>query len=177
MHDAKESRDETFDLLSNHRRRYALHYCKYVGEPVSLSDLAEQVAAWECEKPVEELNASERKRTYTSLQQTHLPAMEDAGIITWDGDTIELTAAAERLNVYMDVVPEDSIPWGVYYLWLSVIGAAVLGLAYLEFLPLSAPAIVWAGLVVAAFAISAAIHTYRNRQMKLGRTERPPELE
>ena len=176
MQNAEVNRDETFELLSNHRRRYALHYCKRSEEPVTLSELAEQVAAWELEKSVNEITSTERKRTYTSLQQTHLPTMEDAGIIEWDGD-IELTQAAERLNVYMDVVPEKSVSWGVYYLWLSLIGSVVLAFAWVDLVPLPAPNIVWAGLVVAGFAASAAVHVYRNHQTKLGRTERPPELE
>ena len=176
MRDDGVNRDETFALLSNHRRRYALHYCKHRDEPVTLSDLAEQVAAWEHDKSVDEITSSERKRTYTSLQQTHLPAMEDAGVIEWD-DEVELTPAAERLNVYKDVVPEESVSWGVYYLWLSVIGGVVLAFAWFDLVPVSAPDIVWAGLVVAAFAVSAAVHVYRNHQTKLGRTERPPGLE
>ncbi|MFT4881353.1 MAG: hypothetical protein ACI9CA_000112 [Natronomonas sp.] len=45
MQDTGVDRDETFNLLSNHRRRYALHYCKRRDDPVTLSDLAEQVAA------------------------------------------------------------------------------------------------------------------------------------
>ncbi len=176
MGDEEVNRDETFELLSNHRRRYALHYCKHQDEPVTLSDLAEQVAAWEQDKSIDEITSSERKRTYTSLQQTHLPAMEEAGIIDWE-DEVELTPAAERLNVYMDIVPEKSVSWGVYYLWLSVIGGFVLAFAWFDLVPVSAPDILWAGLVVAAFAVSAAAHVYRNRQTKLGRTERPPELE
>lgn len=176
MGDEEVNRDQTFELLSNHRRRYALHYCKYRDEPVTLSDLAEQVAAWEQDKSLDEITSNERKRTYTSLQQTHLPAMEEAGIIEWDDD-IELTPAAERLNVYMDVVPEESVPWGVYYLWLSAIGGVVLAFAWFDLVPVPAPDIVWAGLVVAAFAVSAAVHVFRNRQTKLGRAQRPPELE
>ena len=58
------SNGEIFDLLSNHRRRYTIHYCKQIETPVSLSDLAEQVAAWELEKDISELSSSERKRVY-----------------------------------------------------------------------------------------------------------------
>lgn len=176
MQDTGVDRDETFNLLSNHRRRYALHYCKRRDDPVTLSDLAEQVAAWEHNKSVSEITSSERKRTYTSLQQTHLPSMEEAGIIEWD-DNIELTPAAERLNVYMDIVPEASVSWGVYYLWLSAIGGVVLAFAWFDLVPVPAPDMVWAVLVVAGFGVSAAVHVYRNRQNKLGRAERPPELE
>jgi hypothetical protein len=176
MQDTGVDRDETFELLSNHRRRYALHYCKRRDDPVTLSDLAEQVAAWEHNKSVNEITSSERKRTYTSLQQTHLPSMEEAGIIEWDDD-IELTPAAEQLNVYMDIVPEASVSWGVYYLWLSAIGGVVLAFAWFDLVPVPAPDLLWAVLVVAGFAASAAVHVYRDRQNKLGRAERPPELE
>ncbi len=103
---------QIFDLLSNHRRRYAIHYCKREGEPVELGDLAEHVAAWELDKEVEELTSAERKRVYTSLQQTHLPTLAEAEMVEFDDRTIELTEKANELDVYLDVVPGDSIPWG-----------------------------------------------------------------
>jgi hypothetical protein len=84
-------RSELFHLLSNHRRRYALHACKRRELPITLSDLAEQVAAWENDKSVAELNYQERRRVYTSMQQTHLPAMEDAGVMECEGHEIHPT--------------------------------------------------------------------------------------
>lgn len=172
-----KNRDETFDLLSNHRRRYVLHYCQHGEKPVTLSELAEQIAAWECEKPVEQLTSAERKRTYTSLQQTHLPTLEEAGIIKWDGDTIELTADARELNVYMDIVPENSIPWSMYYLGLSGIGVGILALAWFGWLPGFVPDLGWAFVVVFLFVVSAVVHTYRSRRMKIGTTKKPPGVD
>ncbi|TKX52849.1 hypothetical protein EXE45_18915, partial [Halorubrum sp. SP9] len=64
-------KNELYDLLSNHRRRYVIHFCKQADDPITLSDLAEQVAAREQDKSVPELTSAERKRVYTSLQQTH----------------------------------------------------------------------------------------------------------
>lgn len=119
------SKSEIFSLLSNHRRRYAIRICEQRDGPVSLSELAEQIAAWEHDKSIEEITSAERKRVYTSLQQTHLDRLEDAGMIQYETDEIELTDHAENLNIYLDIVPEDSISWGKYYLGLSVLWAVV----------------------------------------------------
>jgi len=168
-------RGEIFDLLSNHRRRYAIHFCKQRDEAVSLSDVAEQVAAWEQDKPVEELTSAERKRVYTSLQQTHLPTLSESGMIKFDGSEVTLTDEAEQMEVYMDVVPGDSIPWGEYYLGLSAVGAAVLSGVWLEILPTeTVPELGWAAIIVGVFAVSAAVHVYQSRRNKLGTMERPP---
>ncbi|MXV64622.1 hypothetical protein GS429_21600 [Natronorubrum sp. JWXQ-INN-674] len=168
-------RGEIFDLLSNHRRRYAIHYCKGEGEPVELGDLAEHVAAWELEKEVDELTSAERKRVYTSLQQTHLPTLERAEMIEFDDRTIELTDEASELDVYLDVVPADSIPWGIYYLGLTVVGSIVMAGLWLEVVPTETiPELGWATFVFALFAVSAVVHVVQNRRMRLGEMERPP---
>jgi len=166
---------EVFDLLSNHRRRHVIHYCKREEGEVTVSDLAEQIAAWENDKTVEEIDHAERKRVYTSLQQTHLPTLADAQMIHYDNSTVELTDRADELDVYLDVVPGGSIPWPVYYLGLSAIGFGVLGGVAAGILPTDAfPAVGWAALVVAAFAVSAAVHLYESRQFQLGEGETPP---
>ncbi|WP_135822768.1 DUF7344 domain-containing protein [Halostella litorea] len=168
-------KDELFSILSNHRRRYTIQFCKQEEGAVTLSDLAEQVAAWEEEKTVSEITSAERKRVYTSLQQTHLPTLADAGMIEYEDHEIELTDAADELDVYMDVVPEDSIPWGVYYLGLSVVGGGVLGAVGLGLLPTEPiPELGWAAVVLGLFAVSAVVHIVQNRRMRLGEMERPP---
>ena len=168
-------RGEIFDLLSNRRRRYAIHYCKQVGEPVTLSDLAEQVAAWELDKDVEALTSAERKRVYTALQQSHLPTLERADVIEFEDHTIELTDEAAALEVYLDIVPPDSIPWGVYYLGLSALGFVVLAGVWAEVVPTGpVPALGWAALVLALVAASAVAHVVTSRRYRLGELERPP---
>jgi VIT1/CCC1 family predicted Fe2+/Mn2+ transporter len=173
VEDAPE-RGEVFDLLSNHRRRYVIHFCKQQDGEVTVSDLAEQVAAWENEKTVEEIDHAERKRVYTSLQQTHLPTLADSNMIHYDNSTVELTDRATELDVYLDVVPGGSIAWGEYYLGLSVIGFGVVVGVAVGILPTTLlPAVGWAALVVAAFATSAAVHVYQSRQFRLGEPDVP----
>jgi hypothetical protein len=173
-YDAPE-RDQVHDLLSNHRRRYVLHYCKRTDGSATLSDLAEQIAAWEHEKPIEEVTSAERKRVYTSLQQTHLNRMSNAGIIEYDGDEIELTEKAKELDVYLDIVPGGSIPWGLYYLGLSGLAAIVLLGVWVEFVPTETiPAIGWAAIVLAVFFASSIAQVLQNRRFRLDQFERPP---
>ncbi|OIB59091.1 DUF7344 domain-containing protein [Natrialba sp. SSL1] len=164
-----------FDLLSNHRRRYVIHYCKQEERPVELGELAEQVAAWELDTEIEALTSAERKRIYTSLQQTHLPTLERAGMVRFDDRTIELTEEASTLEIYLDIVPGDSVPWGLYYSGLSAIATVVMAGLWLGLLPTeTVSALGWSTLVVALFVGSAAVHVVQNRRMRLGDVERPP---
>ncbi|MUW14248.1 hypothetical protein GJ633_05935 [Halorubrum sp. CBA1125] len=171
----RPEKDELYDLLSNHRRRYVIHFCKRADEPLSLSDLAEKVAAREQDKPVAELTSAERKRVYTSLQQTHLDRLADAGMIDYDGDLVELTDEAATLDVYLDVVPEGSISWGIYYLGLSIISAVVLGGIWIGFVPTeTVPELGWAALILAAFLASSVAQVVQNRRYRLGDMDEPP---
>ena len=173
-YDAPE-KDELYDLLSSHRRRYVLHACKQREDPVTLSELAEQIAAWEHDKTIEEITSTERKRVYTSLQQTHLNRMAEAGMIRYEGDEIELTDEAEGLDVYLDIVPPQSIPWGVYYLGLSGLGALVLAGVAVGFVPTeTVPEIGWAAFVLLAFLLSSIAQVAENRRNRLDRFDRPP---
>lgn len=168
-------KDQLYDLLSSHRRRYVIHVCKQEGGPVTLAELADQITAWEQDKPVEEITSTERKRVYTSLQQTHLDRLEDADLITHERDEIELTDEAEGLDVYLDIVPPQSIPWGVYYLGLSVLGGIVLVGVWVGFVPTGTiPEMGWAAIVLAAFLFSSMGQVVQTRRHRLDRFERPP---
>lgn len=173
--DGNPGRGEIFSLLSNHRRRYAIHICKREDDPVTLGDLAEQIAAWEQDKELNEITSDERKRVYTSLQQTHLPTLADAGMITFENGEVALTERADDLDVYLDIVPGNSVPWGTYYLGLSGFGIVVLAGLWLDLLPTEPVTILaWATLVVALFAVSAVVHVYQTRHLRLGDVEVPP---
>jgi hypothetical protein len=168
-------KDELYDLLSNHRRRYVLHFCKRADGPVTLSELAEQVAAWEQDKAVSELTAAERKRVYTSLQQTHLDRLSDAEIVELEGDTIELTDRAQELDIYLDIVPAKSIPWGMYYLGVSALGGMVLGGVAVGVVPTeTVPPVGWGLIVLAVFLFSSIAQVVQNRRYRLDQFDQPP---
>ncbi len=90
------SKGEIFEVLRNQRRRYVLHFLKQDGRPVELGDLAQQIAAWEYETTLEGVTPAQRKRVYTTLQQTHLPKMDEAGILVFDSDQASLRQRIER---------------------------------------------------------------------------------
>ncbi|OSP05039.1 hypothetical protein B9H04_09345 [Halorubrum ezzemoulense DSM 17463] len=176
QHPSSLSRNEIYEILSNPRRRYSLHAIKNEDGTTELSDVAEQVAAWENGKSVSEITSGERHLAYSSIQQNHIPKLERAGIITHDSGTIELTEEARDLDVYVDVVPGDSIPWAEYYLGLGAVSLSLVAAVWVGVFPESIPSLAWAGIIAALFTASAAFHAYQNREMNLGSDGKPPEL-
>ncbi len=172
------SRDMVFDVLKNQRRRYALHYLKQAEGTVQLSDLAEQVAAWENDTTVGAISAAERKRVYTALYQSHLPKLDDAGIVDYNQNRgiVELATAAEQLDPYLETDTRDDISWCKRYLGIAGVGFALLTAAWLEVPPLAGIGdIGLALLVVVAFTVVAVAHTYDARRTP-STGEQAPEI-
>ena len=172
------SYDECFDLLSNSRRRSTLHYLEQNDEEATISDLSEQIAAWENEKPMEEVSYDERKRVYTSLQQVHLPRMDDVDIVEFDSNqgTVEVGPTAEELDVYLDVVTDRDVPWSVLYVVIALANAGLFaaGVAGVPVLNEIAP-IGWAVFAVTTFLVVSLAHTYLARtEMRLD-NGKPPQ--
>lgn len=170
------SQDLVFDVLSSPRRRYVLYYLRQHGDEVELGTLSAEVAAWENEKPVEELTDQERKRVYVSLYQTHIPKLSDAGIVEYDQEsgTVSLTGRAEEIDRYLRAGEGDLFPWQLYYLAIAVVGAALLaGVNWnVWILAGTSPALVGLAVVV-VFGVSAAVQYYYWRRR---RDEIPSEL-
>jgi len=112
------SLDLVFEVLKNERRRRVLKYLCDRDETVSLSDLAEHIAAIENDKPETALSSQERKRVYVGLYQCHLPKMDDTNVIDFNGNrgTIELGENAEQLYPFLDADEDQQRPWPTYYL-------------------------------------------------------------
>ncbi|WP_255151782.1 DUF7344 domain-containing protein [Halorarius halobius] len=174
------SSETLFDVLTAKRRRYVLHHLKQRGEEVPVRDLAEQVAAWENDKPVEALSSKERKRVYVSLYQSHLSTLDDEGIVEYDQDrgVVALSAAADEIDVYMEVVPGEDIPWSRFYLGLTLAGGIALALVYFDVRPFTTvPDIGWAAVVLVVFGGAALVQTAASNRMRFGDPGPPPELE
>jgi len=169
--------DTVFTTLSNPRRRYVLQYLSEVEGQTTLRELSEQVAAWENDKTVEEIDRKERRRVYTALQQTHLKKMHEAGIVDYDRDRgdVALTGHAEDLRIYMEILEGNEIPWSEYYLALASVCGAIVTAAWLGVFPTAIPDLAYAGVVVALFAISAGVHVVvmRRRRVEIADEESP----
>ncbi|ACM56077.1 conserved hypothetical protein [Halorubrum lacusprofundi ATCC 49239] len=128
------SEDELFDVLSNQRRRFAVHLLKReADDSIAIGDMAEQIAAWENGIETAEITGTERKRVYTALQQSHLPKMDKAGVVDFNKNRgiVEPMPAMTDVDVYMDVVEGKEIPWSDYYLGLSGVAVALVGAVWL----------------------------------------------
>lgn len=115
------SEDEIFYILSNQRRRYVLYYLKQHDGPVELMEVVRQLAAWEEGISVDEVSEQAHKRAYVALYQTHIPRLEEAGLVEYDPDSGLLTLSADsaELDPYIgsqEGTNGDSGPtWYLYY--------------------------------------------------------------
>ena len=116
------SADELFHLLQNSRRRAVLRYLRGREGPVRMRDVAEQVAAWEHDTTVAQLDSDERQRVYIALYQSHLETLADAGVIEYNKPrgVIEPKPVLDHVAAYLDVdvtvstdgdEAEDEAPW------------------------------------------------------------------
>jgi hypothetical protein len=101
------SRDELFALLSNARRRYVLQYLSRSGGTADFEELTLSVAAWENEAEPEEIDETDRKRVYVSLYQTHLPRLEDSGVVEFDQDAGVISAGPHAREVARFIREDD----------------------------------------------------------------------
>lgn len=154
------TRDQIFSLLSSRRRRLVIRELARYDGPAEVGTLAELIAARENDTDREELTSQQRKRAYTSLYQTHLPKLADAGLVEYDRaeGVVTLTDRVVQLRPYLDV-QSSTIPWYRRYLSLSAVTAGLLLLGTLDVFPLSAvPDIAYAVSVAALFVLLSVIH-------------------
>lgn len=164
-------KDVIFEILKNQRRRRVVQYLREHGD-TELGDLAESIAAEENETTVAQLSSEERKRVYIGLYQTHLPKMDDAGVVAYDQSrgTVSTGSAIDQLYPYLETRDDGgdeakssqaSIPsvdlsgfgesvtlpaWGLLATLLAVGLIAVAGTAL--------PGPLWAGILVAVALVA-----------------------
>ncbi|NHX35159.1 hypothetical protein G9C84_01620 [Halolamina sp. R1-12] len=164
------SRDRVFELLSNRRRRLVLYYLRNEEDEATVRELASEIAAWENGVEEAAVTYKQRKRVYTSLYQSHLPKMDEYGVVEYEQNRgeVRLTEEGETLDAYLEVVSGNDLPWSDYFLGLSLLSFAFLIAVTVElppFAPLS-PSV--AGLLVgAAFGLSALVHMVRTHRSRV----------
>lgn len=170
------SPDLVFEILSNTRRRMVLYYLRQLGGSATVKQLAGEIAALENDTSVDDLTRQQRKRVYVSLYQTHLPKLEETGIIEYDDDEgeVRLTDRAVEIDTYLTPTAESSHPWQLHYLVLAVGGGLLLGLSALGVPGIAAIPTLGLGIaLMGGFAISAVVQYWRYRQRQ---RELPEEL-
>jgi hypothetical protein len=173
------SNKRVYDLLADTRRRYALHYLKQADATVQVRDLAEQVAAWENGKEIADLTSQERKRVYISMYQSHLPTLDKRGIVEYDDNrgTVALSESFLGQEIYLEIVPETSIPWSQFYIGLSVASLVLIGLVASDIsFFVRIPELAVSLFIVSLFTVSALVQTRQQRRSKLGDDGPPPDM-
>lgn len=124
--------DDIHDILSNDRRRRTIKELQNCLGEVSLRDLTEMIA--EAETGQVPAPRDVRQSVYNSLHQTHLPKLDEQGIIEYDSDrkTILLTEKSRHIDIYTEVVTRYGITWSQYYRTLGILALLVSFLAALD---------------------------------------------
>jgi len=152
---------EIHDVLSNERRQMVIDRLRESEGTLSARDLSEFIAERETGESPPPRNI--RQSAYVSLHQTHLPKLDELGIVEYDESekTVTLDEAASReVGVYMETVPKYGISWSEYYFGVSVLGLLLLAAARLEVPVVSAaPPATLIGAILALIAVSAAYQT------------------
>lgn len=107
--DSEIEMDQVFGVLKNKRRRYVLKFLSSAEGEITLSDLAEQIAAWECDKEVSQISSQERKRVYVGLYQCHLPKMADVSAITYNKQRGKIEHG-EHFDLFEHYLPREQTP-------------------------------------------------------------------
>lgn len=99
-------------LLTHPRRRYVLYCLDRYSTPVKLADVAEQVLVWERgDRPDDYFR--ERLQAYNDLYHEHLPALWEAGLVTYDqsddmvGPGPDLEGVRRELARYLSAELDD----------------------------------------------------------------------
>lgn len=77
--------DTVFDILSNRRRRFAIHYLMGIDDGTADVDgIAERIAGWERESADAASDDSHERRVLMTLTEIHLPKLADANVVDYD---------------------------------------------------------------------------------------------
>jgi DNA-binding transcriptional ArsR family regulator len=153
-----------YTVLSNERRRETLHTLLRTQDEVTVRELSEIIAAKEAgERPAPR---NVRESVYVSLHQTHLPTLDDHGLIEYDTNRkiVRSMDRARDVEPYLDVRTAFGLSWVGIYQWLGIVGlctmvATVANAPILDLLP---PLLVGSWFL-GLFALASSIRLWRVR--------------
>jgi hypothetical protein len=155
------TKDEVFEVLSSSRRRLILYNLHRRGGEAVLRDLASDTAKAESDADVE-VDDDVVKRFYISLYQTHVPKLEEVGLVRYDSEskTVSLTDKIEEVEAILSSESEPERPWALYYGALGVAGAV---LAVVQLSGLAPPV---TSIAFAAALLFLAVFQYYEKEIK-----------
>jgi hypothetical protein len=176
-----EQTDDIFDVFANGRRRAVFHYLKQRDRnaEIDLSNLSTRVASWEQDVDPSALDYDERKSVHTSLYQFHLPKMDRAGLVEFEkqSSTVTLTETGADIDIYLETVPEDDIPWASYFVTVTGAGTGLAGVTAVgDLVPIGGDGV--AVLIAVTLLVSSLVFYHQTRnEMRVGTSGNPPSSE
>lgn len=145
--------EDIHDVLRNRRRRLVIDTLHELGGPVSVRDLSERIGAAESNQDPPPRNV--KQSVYVSLLQTHLPKLDELGIIEYEsnGKTVQVADGMADVSVYLETVPKYGLSWSEFYTAVSILGlltvfGAELGTPIISAIPTTTWAYGFFGLIV-----------------------------
>ena len=95
--------DEVYEALGDRTRRFAVYYLRSRGR-VGVDALADVVTGWENAEDGGMASREDRTEVLAALRDEHLPLLEDAGIVRYDGaaGAVTLASLAEPVRSLID---------------------------------------------------------------------------
>ena len=154
------------EILANPRRRETIRHLtvEASGEATTLRALSEEIATRETgESPPPR---STRESVYNSLHQTHLPKLEELGVVRYDREAREVypSERARDVDQYMRVVTSHGITWTELYRSLGVASLTLVVCSLTDVPVLGAvDPLLWATGSLALFAFFGTYQLWSNR--------------
>jgi hypothetical protein len=155
-----------YEVLANNRRRETIKHLtvESTGEATTLHELSLEIAARETgESPPPR---AARESVYNSLHQTHLPKLEELGVVEYDREAREIHPSehARDVDQYMEVVTSHGVTWSEVYRSLGV-ASLTLVLWSLVGLPVvsAVDPMLWTSGSLALFALLVTYQLWSNR--------------
>ncbi len=151
------TQDQQFQLLGNDRRRRVIaHLLATNTDPLHTEELADTIATIEAAEQGDSPTSSHRERVTISLAHTHLPKLDQAGVITYTPtqELISPTPKLETLHDHVEPLPGASTGYD------DVIPPALAGISgggILSLLLINIPAGVMVLIAVVLIALSGSV--------------------
>lgn len=119
------SEEDIHDVLRNRRRRLVIDILRDAETPVRVSELSKEIGSIESGRDPPPSNV--RQSVYVSLLQTHLPKLDELGIIEYEseGKTVSVEGGLKQVSVFMETVPKYGISRSEYYAALGLLGLLI----------------------------------------------------
>ena len=131
-------KSDIYHLFSNFRRREVMTILWGNPAQISVRELSELIAAAEAnEAPAPR---PLRESVYNALHRTHLPKLDECGLVEYDPDRKHVRPVPEsrRYRRYMDIDSPVGLSWGEYYRGLGIVGLFATVASLAEFPPMDA---------------------------------------